>query len=42
MINATNNSTRSLNPLYLIKKSLIKKGKLEEAQIEMAKKPQIV
>jgi|LauGreDrversion4_2_1035121.scaffolds.fasta_scaffold12871_10 hypothetical protein len=39
MINTSDNSTKSLNPLYLIKKSLIKEGKLKEAQLEMAKKP---
>ena len=36
-----NTTTPNLNPLCLVKKSLIKEGKLYEAQLEMAKKPQI-
>lgn len=42
MINATDDSAISLNPLYLVKKTLVKEGKLHKAQLEMAKKPQIL
>jgi hypothetical protein len=42
MNHTLNTTTPNLNPLYLVKKTLIKEGKLHKAQLEMAKKPQIL
>lgn len=35
------NPPNPLNPLYLVKKTTLKRGTLYTAQLEMAKKPQI-